>query len=820
MTRLPCPPELWPEFSRQLDRALDQPPAERLAWIESLEGSQRDLLPYLRAVLAADDGLSELAADAFAALTTGAATELPGSDRPDAETASGGDSAADDDFATHAGDRIGPYTLERELGRGGMGVVWLAARSDGAYERKVALKLPHTHLSGSSMQRRFRRERDFLSTLSHPNIAQFLDAGVTPDGRPYLALEWVAGVPITEASTVAAHPLAVRIALVRDVAAAVHAAHARLIVHRDLKPSNVLVTAQGTVKLLDFGIAKLLDPDEGADSDPSGAARPGFTQLTVEGTRVATPDYAAPEQLTGAPVTVATDIYSLAVLLHELLTGRRPFDSTSGPARLLRILSPAGAPPRASSRVDPAHAATVGGMTPAELTRALSGDLDAILAKALAIDPAERYSSADAFAADLDRYSRLEPIQARRSGNLTRTVKFVRRHRLSVGLAAALALASALGVGGVLWQSARTASEARRANATKEFLVSVFKASDPRVAGSRPRGAITARELLDLAALRLEAAPALDAETRSELSELTATIYTYLDELAPARRMARAVSAERLARLAPDDPALLDGLLFEVWIALQAGDVADAGQRLDELDRHLRGAGLDRSRHRAEWYLAAADIAGEQGDLASRKTRLERAVGIYERTAPRDSGHEAALSNLGELAFGRDDLAGALALLDRALAVVREAESDAATDLARIQSRRGRVLTELGRLEEARAAFEESRRLFAETLGLEHASAWQATAGLALLEHRRGDRPAAEPLFRSVLASAGYAAPVNRARRAEADLLYGLFLAESGRPEEARPLLEGSLTVLATRPESASDHRRAQRALAALPGNS
>ena len=418
-------------------------------------------------------------------------------------------------------------------------------------------------------------------------------------------------------------------------------------------------------------------------------------------------------------------------------------------------------------------------MTPAELARALTGDLDAILAKALATDPADRYTSAEAFAADLGRYSRLEPIAARRIGNLTRTVKFVRRHRLSAGLAAALALASALGLGGILWQSARTASEARRANATKEFLVGVFKASDPRVAGSRPRGAITARELLDLAALRLESELALDPETRSELSELTATIYTYLDELAPARRIARAVSEERLARLAPDDPALLDSLMFEVWIALQAGDAADAGRRLDELDRHLRATGLDRSRHRAEWYLAAADVAGEAGDVEARTTALERAVAIYERTAPRDSGHEAALSNLGALAFDRDDLPGALGLLDRALAVVRQTESDAATDLARIQSRRGRVLTELGRLTEARSALEEARRLLAQTLGLEHSSAWQATAGLALVEHLSGNTAAAERLFRSVADAPGYRLEVNAGRRQEAEALPARFLAET-----------------------------------------
>jgi RNA polymerase sigma factor (TIGR02999 family) len=312
MSRLPCPAELWPEFSRLLDQALDQPVAGRQAWLDSLPPAHRNLVPYLQSVLTVGNDSPSLAPDALAALTPG--------------TVDGSGEVRDDDaFAPLAGEQVGPYTLERELGRGGMGMVWLAARSDGAYERQVALKLPHTHLGGSATLRRFRRERDILATLSHPNIAQFLDAGLTPTGHPYLALELVSGVPITEACRTGRQPLAVRVGLVRDVAAALHAAHARLIVHRDIKPSNVMVASDGTVKLLDFGIAKLLETDE------TGESNAAFTQLTVEGTRIATPDYAAPEQLTGAPITVATDVYSLAVLLYELLTGRRPFDRAAGP---------------------------------------------------------------------------------------------------------------------------------------------------------------------------------------------------------------------------------------------------------------------------------------------------------------------------------------------------------------------------------------------------------------------------------------------------------------------------------------------------------
>lgn len=799
MSRLPCPAELWPEFSRLLDLALDQPEAARRAWLDALPPAHHELRPCLQAVLAGRDDDALLAADALAILTPEAAE---GAGEPD-----------EDAPTPRAGERVGPYTLERELGRGGMGVVWLAERSDGAYERQVALKLPHAHLASAAALRRFRRERDILATLGHPNIAQFLDAGVTAEGRPYLALELVSGVPITDACRGGRFTLALRIALIRDIAAALQSAHARLVVHRDIKPSNVLVTDDGAVKLLDFGIAKLLEEGESVAFGPPSEAR---TALTIEGTRIATPDYAAPEQLIGSPVTVSTDVYSLAVLLYELLTGQRPFDRAVGAARLLQVLAPESEAPRASSRVDAAHAATVGGMTQQELARALAGDLDAILAKALAHEPSERYSSAEAFAADLERYLRLEPVRARRSGHLTRTLKFVRRHRLSVGLAASLALASALGIGGILWQSARTAREARRANATRDFLVSVFKASDPRVAGSRPRGEITARELLDLAAVRLDSALLSDPATRSELRELTATIYTYLDELEPARRLARSVSEERIARLAPDDPELFDSLLFEVWVALQAGDIAAAGRRLGEIDRHLTETGLDRSRHRAEWLLAAADVASERGDLETRRLHLEGAVALYELAAPRDSGHEAALSNLGALAFARDDLAAALGFLDRALAVVRQAESDAAIDFARIQSRRGRVLTELGRLHFARAAFEESRRIFAATLGLDHASTWQATAGLALVEFRSGNRAAVEPLFQSILESSGYARPVNRGRRGEVEALHGLVLAESGRSAEARAALASAVAVLANTPDAAGDRRRAERALAAL----
>jgi serine/threonine-protein kinase len=273
---------------------------------------------------------------------------------------------------------IGPYQLVRELGRGGMGEVWLAARSDGALTRRVALKLPHAHLLSGALRQRFERERDILAPLSHPHIAPLYDAGISDGGHPYLAMEWIDGMPITHYCREVRQPIATRLELFKQVLDAVHYAHERFIAHRDLKPSNILVTSDGRVKLLDFGIAKLLSGDTGGAS----------TELTQLGGRAATPDYAAPEQIAGQPITTAVDLYALGVVLFELLTGARPFDAVRG------VNTHSSSAPLASQRVTEAEAQLIGGLKSAQLRKSLQGDLDAILAKALETDPAQRYRSA------------------------------------------------------------------------------------------------------------------------------------------------------------------------------------------------------------------------------------------------------------------------------------------------------------------------------------------------------------------------------------------------------------------------------------------
>jgi serine/threonine-protein kinase len=330
-----------------------------------------------------------------------------------------------------AGQTLGPYTLISQIGQGGMGSVWLARRSDGRFERQAAVKFVNIALAGRATEERFKREGSILGRLTHPHIADLLDAGVSSDGQPYLILEYVDGEAIDQYCDEHKLDVDARVRLFLDVLAAVAHAHANLIVHRDIKPSNVLVRKDGQVKLLDFGIAKLLE-DEGS----SAAA----TQLTLEGGGALTPQFAAPEQVTGGAVTTATDVYALGVLLYLLLTGQHPAGpGPHSPARLVKAITETE-PLRPSDTTSTANAENLAekrATTADKLHRLLRGDLDTIIVKALKKNPQERYASVTGFADDLQRYLKHEPISARPDALAYRTAKFLRRHRTVVTLTAA-----------------------------------------------------------------------------------------------------------------------------------------------------------------------------------------------------------------------------------------------------------------------------------------------------------------------------------------------------------------------------------------------
>jgi tetratricopeptide (TPR) repeat protein len=398
-------PELLLALDILLDEALDLPVEARSAWLARLRETRPEHAAEVERLL-----LLEPALDARAYLSAGSSSTIP---VPEPGL---------------AGQRVGAWMLERPLGQGGMGSVWLARRTDGRFEGTAAVKLLHLSLLDRVGTERFRREGSLLARLSHPHIAKLLDAGVTAEGQPYLVLEQVAGERIDHHCDARRLPVEQRVALFLDVLGAVAHAHANLIVHRDLKPSNILVTGDGVVKLLDFGIAKLLVGDGLSEA----------TTLTDLGGRALTPEYASPEQVTGGPITTATDVYALGVLLFRLLAGSHP---TGEPARstaeYLRAIVDTE-PRRLSAEITGAEAR---GSSPERLRRLYAGDLGNIVAKALRKRPEERYVSVGAFADDLRRYLGHQPVQARPDTWGYRARKFLRRYRGPALAGAAMAVA-------------------------------------------------------------------------------------------------------------------------------------------------------------------------------------------------------------------------------------------------------------------------------------------------------------------------------------------------------------------------------------------
>jgi serine/threonine protein kinase/TolB-like protein/Tfp pilus assembly protein PilF len=396
-------------MSRLLDEALPLDAAGRRSWLETLSPEYQDLAQVLREAL--------LPADSHAADPKALET-LP--KFASAHAASG--SAAN---GLQPGARVGPYELIRLLGAGGMAQVWLARRADGAFKRDVALKLPTlTHLR-TDLERRFARERDILASLEHPHIARFYDAGIDPSGLPYVAMEYVQGQPLTDWCDAHRLGISARLELLVQVLGGVQYAHEKHVIHRDLKPSNILVTESGQVRLLDFGVAKLLETEE-ADQ----------TQLTSVYGQALTPDYASPELLRGDPIDARSDIYSLGVLLYELLTGVRPYrlKSAASIGMLEQAIATADVK-KPSTQHDP-EAIAARGTTSEKLNRQLRGDLDAVALKALAKAPAERYPSAAALAHDLRCYLDGKPVEALPARFTDRLRKFVRRNKTVVGVTA------------------------------------------------------------------------------------------------------------------------------------------------------------------------------------------------------------------------------------------------------------------------------------------------------------------------------------------------------------------------------------------------
>ena len=607
----PISPERWRVLIPHLDQVLELPEERRAAWIHDLRQSDADLADDLTALL---EKRAALEREGF----LDRAVRAPG--------------------GSLEGQVIGAYTLRSQLGQGGMGSVWLADRTDGRYEGQVAAKLLNASLVGRDGEARFKREGSILARLRHPHIAHLIDAGVSPTGQPCLILERVDGLRIDEYCDERRLGLEARIKLFLDVLAAVSHAHAKLVVHRDLKPSNVLVTTNGQVKLLDFGVAKLLE----------GEATGQVTALTREGVAALTPEYAAPEQLMGGDVTTATDVYALGVLLYVLLAGRHPaVGDRSTPAELVRAIVETE-PPRISDAVmagrgprTPEEVAARRATTPRKLRAALRGDLDNILARALKKNPAERYTSAEAMADDLRRFLDRRPVSARPDSLSYRARKFAARNRLGLGAATVVVLALVAGTSIAVWQ-ARTAArqrdraliQLRRAEATNDL--ASFLLSEATPSEGRP---ISNAELLargeSLVDRRFSGDPALRVHMLLTLAD------RYHENEQYDRWQAtvdRAFSASRglgdvglRSRAACAKAAGLD----------DQGKVTEADALLAPAIRDVAGR-PDAEADEAYCRVAEADMANRRGDAARSVAAAERAVALEDaRQGPAGRGLEA-----------------------------------------------------------------------------------------------------------------------------------------------------------------------------------
>jgi serine/threonine protein kinase len=465
------------------------------------------------------------------------------------------------------GSKIGAYRIVREVGHGGMAVVYLGERDDQNYRKRVAIKMVKPGIGTDQVLQRFRNERQTLAALDHPNIVKLLDGGSTETGLPYLVMEYVEGVPIDRYCDENKLSIADRLRLFRTVCAAVQYAHQNLVIHRDLKPGNILITKDGLPRLLDFGIAKLLNPE--------CFETPLVTRLDWH---AMTPEYASPEQVRGDPVTSATDIYSLGVLLYEILTGHRPYQVAGRSRREIERQVCETEPPRPSTQVttDRERLKTIAEMRvaePKQLVSLLRGDLDWITMKAIEKDPSRRYATASELSADIGRYLSHEPVLARPASATYRARKYVRRHPVGVTVATGLVLLLTGFAGMQFFQLRRITRERDRANRVTEFMEEMFKVSNP----SEARGnSITAREVLDKASKDIDTGLSHDPELQAQMMQVMGNVYRELGLFPRAQLLFQRSADIRRRVLGPENAETLRSMDDLGWVLNQEGHAPEA----------------------------------------------------------------------------------------------------------------------------------------------------------------------------------------------------------------------------------------------------
>ncbi len=751
-------PERWQRVQEIFHQASELEQEERLEFVKTACGDDTDLCDEVLTLIRSGDTGGDFIEDAIGGTAQRAVAAEPKED---------------------AGERIGAYRIIDTLGRGGMGVVYLAERADKQFEQRVAIKLVRSGLLvDDSIAVRLRSERQILASLEHPNVARLLDGGATEDGVPYLVIEYINGKPITEYCDEKALPISKRLELFRTVCSAVQHAHRNLIVHRDLKPSNILVTPEGVPKLLDFGIAKILD-----------ASRSTHTvAVTQAELRLMTPEHASPEQVLGRPITTATDVYALGILLYELLTGYRPFRITGTRVSEMEkiICEKDPTPPSVAVLKGPADGRTDElppamapdalahrrRSSPDRLRRELSGDLDNIILMALRKEPERRYASVEQFSEDVRRYLADLPVAACGDTWAYRAEKFVRRHVVGVSMAAvAVVLLTGFSVAMSIQrniaieareraelQEREAKQEQARAEQVTSFLVESFKAADPERAQGET---ITAKEILDRGRERINQELSDQPELQARLKDTIGRVYHAL--------------------------GLYDEAETMLGEALQTRrKLAESGGERDDLSAL------------ASSYNALARNYREQARYNLAHQYHQRAVKIYEQLFGEDRPDPSVaevLDDLGLLESEQGNFSKAQALYQQSLGMYRSLPGQHSNAVARVSNHIGQVMQFQGNNAEAEQWFRDALSISSEHLKQMHPDVIEYKHNLAVVLHAQGKLAEAEPLYRQVIES------VRKVRGEEHTELaaylgnYGRLLQHKGDYGEAEKYLQEALRV-------------------------
>ena len=813
--------ERWWYIDNIFSEAIDLPPEEREAFLEEAcqgDPDARRAVDDLLASFDASEGLFDDPSNWFpndleALAEMAALSEVPF--MPGLK----GEAPEADEVAPLTGERIGAYRLLTEIGRGGMGAVYLAERADGQYRQRVALKLMRHSKRSDETVRRFLLEREILARLQHPNIARLLDGGLTDDGLLYFVMEYVNGVSIDTYCEENDLDLKARLNLFFAVCEAVQYAHQNLVIHRDLKPSNILVTERGQVKLLDFGIAKLLDEEN----------RPEDVPQTRPGMRLMTPEYASPEQARNEPVTTASDVYALGLILYKLLTGHRAFNLSDKSASEIEHIISQVYPKQPSWAVSyngqdttdetpTATGSTTRTSHTERLRRQLSGDLDVIVMKALRKEPAHRYGTVAEFVEDLRRHLRGMPVKARPATMRYRAGRFVRRHRFGVAAACLVGLLLFAYAGTVTLKNQRIEQTLAQKGQLTEMLVAIFEAPDPEVLGRD----ITVRELLNAwPPERIEAElpgqPLAQADLLYTLGRTYKNLGFYDESLeflktslalrranlrAPHSDIAEALNELGSLRRLQGDYEEAEQLLhaaIAMWQKLPS-HAREEARSLNELGVLLRQTGdLDGAQQRYDQALAlqrrtvqgdhedTAEMLNNLGVVEQRRGNYNRAESLY--TASYEMNRRVlgnthlktatSLHNLGSFMIDRNRYEEADSLLQMALTIRRMLLGDAHEAVGRVLHELGVIKNELREFDAAESFFIQALTIKREQLGEDHTTLAPTYGFLALINQNKKDYVQAVVFYERALA-------IYQQTRGDTSAMAGYYHALVGRAEQER----------------------------------